>query len=558
MERDGLKSVNWVTGMLLTPAHFTRQDRYVDASVGWMVRYCVPGTGLVGGGLRVDATRTGLAAFDPQLYVEDNGRTVRVGVVSARGITPAGEIVEVVETDPVGVELDKAELAGVNDPLIYVVRTGDKEEDPGSVGADDANPTHAALRRPAYAVRVGALPGVTEHALVVGRIRRVSETLGFDADGSYIPPCAFVLAHSALHGGWNRLREQVADLAGRFSELHRLVGAYLEQIAPRGVDTGPDRDILSFVERAVLALDHCAYEILDAAMPPQRLFQQIDRAGRHVAIALELSAATRLYFRTLTLRGADADYDRLMDEERQSLAARREWSAREDVRYSLDHAEQTLGRLLRLFEALEARYVDYRINRSIDSLRFLLDEGGEGFYMAIATPGHPQRAGDVLTFDFTQLNLPGQHEYRVLLVGDGQAPWQVGDALEVDVRVNPTGGYSRPHSFTVRVEDPRQRNFAVNFVTPPDVATLSSLRVTLPRGSHHVRRAVLYQRGRGLVADAQQPAPLPSAFGPPPAPAAPSAGLNSPARIVVSEPAAPQPAPAEPVIKKIPLRRRDP
>jgi hypothetical protein len=593
MERDGLKSVNWVTGMLLTPAHFTRQDRYVDQSVGWLVRYCVPGAGLVGGGLRVDATRTGLAAFDPQLFVHDNGQAVRVGVVSARGITPAGEIVEISETDPVGVEVDKAALAGVNESLVYVVRTGEKEEDPASVGEDDANPTHAALRRPSYAVRLGADPEVAEHALVVGRIRRVSETLGFDADGHFIPPCAFVLAHSALHGGWNRLRADVADLAGRYSELHRTVAAYAEQIALRGVDTTSDRDVLAFVERAVLALDHCAYEILDASMPPQRLFQQIDRAGRRVAIALDLSAATRLYFRSLT--GADAGYDTLLEEERQSLASRREWSPREDVRYSLERSEQTLGRLRRLFEALEARYVDYRINRSIDSLRFLLEDGGEGFYVAIATPGHPQRDGDLLTFDFAQMNLPGQHEYRVLLVGDGQGmtPWQVGEGFEVDVRVNPAGGFNRPLSRTVRVEDPRQRNFAVNFETPPDVATLSSLRVTLHQGGHRIRRAVLYQRGRGLIAEAQEPAPLPSSFGAQPSfgsgssfgaqpssgatpsfgaqpsfgagqgtsgavAANPQAPATVPPRIAVPVPAAQPEEPEEPRIKRIPLRRRDP
>lgn len=512
MKSDGMKSVNWMTGMLLTPAHFTRQDEYIDEAAAWVVRFCVPGTGLVGRGVREDPNHGGPSAYDPQLHVEDDGQVVRIAVVSARGITQGGIPVDVVASDPVRLEVGREALSGLNEALVYVVRNGGKEEDPASVGEDDANPMQAALRRPSYEVRLGAAADTISQALVVGRLRRVSETLGFDIDGEYIPPCAFVLAHSALHAGWNRLRVEVAELADRFSELHRAVAAYAEQIALRGVDPAADRDVLSFVERAVLALDGCAYQILDSSMAPHRLFQQIDRAGRRVANALDLSAATRLYFQSLS--AADAGYDALLEEERQSLASQREWHPREDLRHSLARSEQTLARLRRLFEALEARYVDYRINRSVDSLRFLLDDAGDGFYVAIATPGHPRRDGDLLTFDFAQMNLPGQHEYRVLLVGDGHgtSAWQMGERFESDLRVNPAGGFTRPLSHTLQVEVSGQRNFAINFETPADVGTLSSLRVTVHHGGHRIRRAVLYQRGRGLIAEAvgrvQPPVPL--------------------------------------------------
>jgi hypothetical protein len=86
--------------------------------------------------------------------------------------------------------------------------------------------------------------------------------------------------------------------------------------------------------------------------------------------------------------------------------------------------------------------------------------------------------------------------------------------------------------------------------------------VTLHAGGHRIRRAVLYQRGRGLIAEAQETAP---AAAPPPLatrPAAPAGPASSAVptagpRIVV--PAAPQPDEAEePRIKRIPLRRRDP
>ena len=41
----------------------------------------------------------------------------------------------------------KAELAGVNEVVVYLVREEEKEEDPASIGADPANPTQAWISR---------------------------------------------------------------------------------------------------------------------------------------------------------------------------------------------------------------------------------------------------------------------------------------------------------------------------------------------------------------------------------------------------------------------------
>jgi hypothetical protein len=234
-------------------------------------------------------------------------------------------------------------------------------------------------------------------------------------------------------------------------------------------------------------------------MPPHRLFQQIDRAGRRIALALDLSASTREYFQLLA--GADASYNSLLEEERDAMATSRDVSARDDLRRSIAVAEQTLASIRRLVEALEGKYLDYRVNRSVDSLRFLLDRGGEHFYMAVSTPGHPQRDGDLLTFVFSQLNLAGRHEYRVVLFGDpdGVSRWQLGEELRVDLRVNSAAGPSRPISQTITCEIPGQRNFAVNFDTPADVAAITGLRLTA-QPAHRVRGAVLYQRKLGLAA----------------------------------------------------------
>ena len=532
----GLRSVNWMTGMLLTPDHFLRQDGYIDESLGWVLRHCVAGAGLVGGGVRIESGRRGLAGFDPKVEVSDDGTTVRVSVFQARGITPNGELVEIAGGDAVHTEFAKGGLAGASELLVYVVCTREREEDPESVGSDPFNPDLAALRRARYRVVLGADADVVPHAVVVGQIRRASETLSFELDGHFVPACATIVAHSALYAAWTRLQSEIKLLAGQFAELHRTVGRYVDQIERRGVDVRADRDTLAFIERAVLALDNAAYDTLDPAMPPHRFFQQIDRAGRRIALALDLSPSTREYFQLLA--GADASYTALLEEERALLASSRDVNSREDLRRAIAGAEQTLASIRRLVEALEGKYLDFRVNRSMDALRFLLDRGGEHFYMAVATPGHPQRDGDLLTLVFSQLNLSGRHEYRIVLFGDpnGISAWQVGDPMRVDLRINSAAGPSRPISQTIVCEIPGQRNFAVNFDTPPDVAAISGVHLTV-QPAHRVRGAVLYQRKLGLASeDGRMAAPRIAT------PAAPSTASGAMS-------ATPTPAEAKPVIK---------
>ena len=520
------RSVNWMTGMLLTPEHFLRQDSYINASFEWLLRYCIPATGLVGGGVRLESGQRGLAGFDPKLEVEDDGTTVRVAVVQARGVTPMGESVDIEAADAIHGEFRKGDLAGAAELLVYVVRTGEREEDPESVGRDEANPDQAAFRRPQYRVSLGADADVALRSLVVGQIRRVSETLGFELDGHFIPSCATLLAHSALYSAWTRIQADVKLLAGQYAELHRTVSRHLDEIAPRGVNVRPELDILAFLERAVLALDTCAYDILDPTITPQRFFQQVDRAGRRIALALDLSGSTREYFQLVA--GADASYNGLLEEERALLGERREVDQRQDLRGAVALADQTLLRVRRLVEALEGKYIDFRLSRSIESLKFLLDRGGEHFYMAVATPGHPQREGDVLTFVFSQLNLSGRHEYRIVLFGDASTAlgWQVGEEIRADLWINGVAGTTRPLSRSIRSELPGQRNFALNFDTPTDVATISSLHLTIQPG-HRVRGVMLYQRKLGIVTDAIAP-PIMPPVGPRPAPpVAPLPGSSS-------------------------------
>ena len=90
-----LKSVNWTTGMLLAPEHFRRQDAFLEETVEWLLQYCVPGTGLVGGGIRVPVGERGLARHDPKLEVDEDKEQVSLTVMEARGLTPLGQLVDI-------------------------------------------------------------------------------------------------------------------------------------------------------------------------------------------------------------------------------------------------------------------------------------------------------------------------------------------------------------------------------------------------------------------------------------------------------------------------------
>ena len=495
---ERLKSVNWTTGMLLSPEHFRRQDAYFDETIGWLLRYTLPGTGLVGGGVRLPAGERGLGKFDPRVDVHDDGTTLRISVLEARGITMLGELVDISQGSAVRHEVAKSNLAGSTELLVFVVHTGEREEDPQSIGRDEANPTQAAYRRSRYRVQLGIDAEAFPHALCVGRVRRMSESLGFELDGRFIPACSTLLGHSSLFAAWRRTQGEIVALSQHYAELHRQTAQYAEQIARRGVDPRHDRDILGFVERAVLALDHCAYESSDPTITPETFFREVERAGRRVALGLDLSESTRLYFSELGQ--ADASYGTLLEEERELLVKPRESAKPVDLSVAVSRADTTLARLRRLVEALEARYIDYRINRSVESLRFLLDNDGEQFFLSVATPGHPQRDLETLTFVFGQLSLAARQRYRLVFIGDTDAsPWQPGETFRVDIRINPGHNDSRPISREIVCVLPAQRNFATDFEPSDDIASVTGLQVTVQPGTR-IRGCILYQRRLGVSA----------------------------------------------------------
>ena len=80
MDPDDIKlnSVNWEHGMLLTPEHFLRQERYFDSAILWMLRYGNPTFGLVGGGPRLPEAERGAVRHDPVVTVDEDEEQINI------------------------------------------------------------------------------------------------------------------------------------------------------------------------------------------------------------------------------------------------------------------------------------------------------------------------------------------------------------------------------------------------------------------------------------------------------------------------------------------------
>ncbi|MBK8056896.1 MAG: hypothetical protein IPK33_03140 [Gemmatimonadetes bacterium] len=496
MSDKPFRRVNWTTGMLLTPEHFRRSDAFSVELFEWLLRNTTATSGLVGGGPRLSRGERGLAATDPHFQLHDDGTTLQLSVLQARGVTPDGGYVEIARPRVVSRAYRKDELPGADEFVVFVVRTESDEADAESVGEDPANPLPEAFVQEGYRVELGVRAEESPRALAIGRIRRAVAAQTFERDAQFIPPCATMMAHSSLYDGWERMQSDLRLLADGFAELHRVIAEFVDRASRIGKPFQDDHSISGLVERAALAADACAFDTLDASSSPAQVFQQVERLGRTIALALQLSETTRDF---LTLLGdVDAAYTGLLRDERQTLSAAREVVPGKDLRLDLVHASQGLDRIKSLLRAIEARYLDYRVNPTIDTLRFLIDVGGEHFYALAARSSNIQRTSSLLTIVFTDLKLSGRQSYRLLLLADpnGVPSCQPGESLRPTVRINSAAGGGRPITRTLDCQIDGQRNFALD-LDDIEVETISTMHVTLEE-PHKVRGAVLYQRTRQL------------------------------------------------------------
>jgi len=543
-----LHSVQWEHGMLLTPDHFLRQERYFDSLVAWTLRYATDAAGLVGPGPRVAEHEFGAARFDPVLALSETEDELTLTVTQCRGVTPAGAIIDIQGADAVVRRFPKSELDGVTECPVYVLwDNGEKETVDG--GTDEFNPQMQTERRPAYKLSLQPRGDQLTGALVTGMIRRQRYGAGFERHPDFIPPCTTMAGHSELAAGFRKIVESVTFLTERYTQLHRAMREYMTLFTERGIETETEAQTALFVDRMVVGLQDCCYELLDHTQSPKRFFGQLRRFLHAAAAYFDLTPGMQGYFDTLKETG-ETEFIQLIQGQQRVLRGSRTWKLAPDLGVEVRGALASLDALQRLERALEGKYLDFRVSPQLEAMNFIFDRGGSVLFKLAAKPARVQGVGDDLVTFFSQLRLEGRDRYRLVLVGEANAVFEKGTRIPVEVRINEgSGNYRAPMNMVADVQIDGQANFALDFEAP-DVPTITDLRVGAP--AHvAIRTMLLFSRHRFYSPRAAEQRPVqplervpepPVAYNPPP----PAPAYQPPAPAPITPPPAVAPPPPPP------------
>ncbi len=488
-----LRSVNWEHGMLLTPDHFLRQEHYLESLQSWSTRFLMSGTGLVGGGVRLPESDLGTVRFDPEITLNETAEYLDISVARARGVSPAGTLIDVEMAGTISARFPKNELAGVAEATVYVVA------DPGAKvktnGVEDTfNPQMRTERVHNYRVQLHVTAAERMQSIATGRVRRPATGMSFEADAAYIPSCLSLAAHSELMAGTRRILDTINRLASGYAELHRAMREFMLIFTERGLETEVDRDSMSFAERMVLELHDTAYALLDRTQRPEQFFGRVRRMLHSAAIYFDLAEGMQQYYNTLRETG-ESELLGLIELQKHTLQLGRTLQLEEDLGLEVRKALQSLNGLEKLERALEGKYIDFRKSASLESTNFVFDRGGKALYKLAARASRVQGVADEMTIFFSNLRLEGRDRYRLILVGDRATPWLRGTSIGAEIRLNEGSGFRRESLIlTGNVKLDEQFNIELDFEAP-DVPTITDLRVTIP-AYHAVRTGLLFMRHR--------------------------------------------------------------
>jgi hypothetical protein len=524
-----LGSVNWEHGMLLTPEHFLRQERYIDSALLWILRYASDSYGLVGGGPRVLEAERGAVRHDPIFVMDEDAESLRLSVTQCRGLTPAGCIVDIDPGRPLHNRVPRTDLEGVVETLVYIVCDPHTKEAVDG-GVDQFNPQMKTERRAAYRLSLRVTADEMPYAVVVARVRRQRFGAGFERDAAFIPPCTSLVSHSELTASWRKIVDSISALAERYTELHRATREFIVLFTERGIETDIDIETMRFVDRMVSAVQDCLHGVLDPVQSPQRFFGHVRRYLQIAAVYIDLTPAVQQYFDTLKEAG-ETEFIAPLEQQKQLMNTSARWGASDDLGVDVRSSLQALSALHRLERALEGKYIDFRVSTALDTMNFVFDRGGKTLYRAVVGHSRVHGVGDELTIYFSQLRLEGRDKYRMILIGERDAIFEQGTRIPVDISINEGSGFRRqPVHLSHEVASREQRNFEFDF-DAPDVQTITDLKVSVP-SRFPVRTAMLFTRHRFYATrpqdaprtiDPVRPVAEPANAGaPPPAPEPPS------------------------------------
>jgi hypothetical protein len=525
-----LGSVNWEHGMLLTPGHFLRLEGYVDSALLWLLRFTANAYGLIGGGPRLTEGERGAVRYDPVVVVDEDEESVGIFVTQCRGLTRGGCIIDVDPEHPLRQRFPKSDLQGVAEVAISI--TCDPHEKEAVNGpADEFNPQMKTERRPNYRISLWVPGDRAAYAMTVGRLRRRPYGAGYEKDSDYVPACTSMVSCSQLAASWRRIVEEVTRLSGRYTELYQAMQEYLHLFKERGIETELDVETASFVNRMVVALQDCMWDVLDPSQSPQMFFGRLQRFFYSAAAYLNLSPPTYQYFQDLRDVG-ETEFIPLLEQQKRRLEITPKWQVNDDLAVDVRQTLATLDGVSRLEQALEGKYVDFRLSRSLEAMNFIFDRGGQVLYRLAAKPARVQGSADELMFTFGQLRLEGRDKYRLILAGEQRTVFEKGTRITAEIRINEGSAFrGQPAIVTSEAKYQDQRNFEFDF-DAPDVPTITDVRVGV-QAYRPIRSALLFVRHRFYAASREAPPARP--LQPEPAPRGAVAGGPSRERLAVPD-----------------------
>lgn len=471
-------AVNWEFGMLVTPDHFLRQERFHEASLLWMLRYTSREFGLIGGGMRLSEALSGAGRHDPVIQISEDEEWLQVTVSQCRGLTPAGTPVEITPETPVTQRFAKAGLRDKKQlrvhllvpPHEYVALDGP---------VDEHNPQMQTERMRACRLTLEPHGDSLDHALMVGALRPRDQGLAYELDARFFPPCLHMGALSELAASWRRMVDLLAALSTRFMQLLRAMQEYIEMARERGIDSRLDDETLAFVRSIIPLLDSCLEECLDIAQSPARFLGHLRKLTHGAALHLNLSPPVRQYFDALRSAG-EAEFAPALDHLTQVLQSERRWRQPDDLAKELQGAERALRGIEVLERALEGKYIDFRVSPLLESMNFFFDRGGSALYKLAAKPARLQGFGDQMTFYFANIRLEGREKYRMILTAHAARGFETQEQIPVELGINEGSGARRtPLHGVAYVRAEGQNNVEFDF-DAPEVQTIIDLRVTVP------------------------------------------------------------------------------
>lgn len=530
-------AVNWEFGMLVTPEHFVRQERFHEASLLWMLRYTSKDFGLVGGGLRLPEALSGVGRHDPIFQITQDEESLQITVSQCRGLTPSGTPVEITPETAVTRRFALSDLGGKKQLRIYLL-VPPHEYVAVDGAADEHNPQMQTERVRSCKLTLEPHGEALDHALMVGALRLRDQGLAYEIDSRFFPPCLHMGALSELTVSWRSMVDLLAVLSGRFMQLHRAMQEYIEMARDRGIDSRLDDETLVFVRSVIPLLDDSLEECLDITQSPGRFLGNLRKLTHGAALHLSLSPPVRQYFDALR-SGGEAEFAPALDRLTQILQAdRRRWQS-DDLAKELQNAERALRGIEVLERALEGKYIDFRVSPMLESMNFFFDRGGSALYKLAAKPARLQGFGDQMTFYFANIRLEGREKYRLILTAHAAGSFDSQEQIPVELGMNEGSGTRRaPLHGVASVRTEGQNNVEFDF-DAPEVQTIVDLRVTVP-SRFPVSGVLLFVRHRFYMGEAPETkaeAPreeLATAFRPPLQPGGPPVN-NRPSSVARKE-----------------------